>query len=65
MANAKTKHTQKIKDPRARALFGKKVLYIGDFTCPECGHKAKKTMVSLYKDTYYCSENCVLKVANV
>jgi hypothetical protein len=50
MANAKTKHTKKIADPHARTLVGKKVMYIGDFTCPVCGTKKRRGMLSLYKD---------------
>jgi hypothetical protein len=64
MANAKTKHTKKIADPHARTLVGKKVMYIGDFTCPVCGTKKRRGMLSLYKEQYYCTEDCVLRVAN-
>lgn len=64
MANPKTKHSAKIKNPKERRLIGKKVLYIGHLICPGCGKAQRKGMASEYNGTYYCSENCVMKVAN-
>lgn len=59
MGNATTKHSQKIQDPNARKLLGKKVYYIGNMVCSACGRVQKRGMVSEYQGQYYCSESCV------
>lgn len=69
MANKTAKHSKKIKDPNERKLVGKKVLYVGGgkgvfMQCPVCPRKIHKGMVSQHNGKFYCSEDCVLKVAN-
>lgn len=53
-----------------KTLLGRKVLFIGAGkgvvnTCPNCGKRQNRGMISEYKDKRYCSEGCVRKVANV
>lgn len=68
MANKTTRARNREGNKPQKILVGKKVLYIGMLgqttTCPQCNRSKRKGMVSLYNDQYYCSEDCVLKVAN-
>lgn len=57
------KHSQKIQDPNARKLLGKKVYYIGHMVCAGCGRIQKRGMVSEFENLFYCSESCVQKKA--
>lgn len=46
-----------------RRLFGEKVQLIsmnGGKLCPSCDLRMVRRMVMKYKDTYYCSERCVI-----